>query len=323
MQKIILILTIFLSVIFLSACGVGDENKNGMVYYSASLSSYYQIESSSSNSNQQVLNIVSNNGTTSYNLTPTSTGYTFGNSNASGVITLESGQMGISFNSTSGSFIDLATVNTSSTKPPSGTYNAICDMNNISACQMTISNNQISVVEFNNSGKATTLCTNQPLKAVNSRINPNLFSFTCGVQAGTYSGVWYIAPLNVNGVSAFMVSEYNNSINANDDVTDEIAFPQQAINPNANYIYVYYALNGVTSGQAVGTSSAIFTQAGLVNSIVGTCGGAACILVPNHYFNNNPLLGFDYYSVLNATNYNLVGSDKMGIYQDSYLGFYL
>jgi hypothetical protein len=230
--------------------------------------------------------------------------------------------MGISFTSTN-SYADFATINTNRNNIPSGSYSTVCDQNNLSACIISINNNQISIVEYSVSGVPTALCNNQKLvQASSNAINPNVYSFTCGVQGGASSGTWSAIPLIVNGVTGIMISEYDASINANDNITDEIAFIQESFIPSGNYNYEYNS----SSGQG-GISSATFNNGTLINATVGSCAGAACAIIQGQYagavgLSGNPMVGFDYYSVNGTTNYNLVGNTTMNIFDDSYAGIY-
>ncbi len=310
-------------IISISGCGDG-QNSEATNYYSASFDTYYQIESSESSYS---FNIVSSSGNSLVNvpLTTTSNGYTFSASyngqSATGNIVINNGQMGISINASSNGFTDFATLNTNNNLIPDGVYTTVCDQNNISACNMVINGNTISVTEYSVSGESTILCSNQSLTNAINSVNPNLLSFSCGVQGGTYNGIWNIMPLIVNNTVAIMISEYNASINQNDNGTDEIAFPELSFMPNGSYNYVY---NPIASGQS-GISNASFSNGVLINNIVGTCDGAMCALITNQYAGiagGNSMVGFNYYSVNGQLNYNLVGNDTMNIYVDSYVGIY-
>ncbi len=320
LNRILLVLTGAVVV----ACGSGQTN-TGTNYYSAAYDTYYQIESSLVNNQESYfLNIISTgNQTNKIPLTLQSNGiFTFNtnlqNQSTTGYVLATNGNLGIAFNSTSGSYYDFASTFVNSNQLPSGSYVTVCDQNNLSACTITVNGNLISITEYNQSGSATALCANSKISKVSSsNINPYLYSFGCGVDGGSASGTWYIAPLTINGVTGFMINEYNNVINASDDGTDEIAFPQGSINPQGNYFYV---ANGILTGSAsIGT--AIFSGNTLNNPTVGNCSGAPCAIVPG-YFYNYPMSGFSYYSVNNTVNYNLVGNDTMGLYQDSYEGIY-
>lgn len=312
--------------ILISACGSGSStSSSGQVYYSASNTGHYLVESNvnPSNESQLYISVVSQNGgyVKEAPLTQVSTNnYTFSQSGASGTVTIKNGNFGISYNGTSSTWIDFATQNVGSSVP-SGNYNLICDQTNLSPCTMNISNNSVNVTEYSLTGQATTLCNNSSLSQVGSSNlnNPYLFAFTCGVNGGSSQGVWYIVPIVQNSTTGLMIGEYNAASNNNNDETDEIAFPANiAINPNGSYNYLYNG--GSLSG--VGVSTAQFTATGLINQTVGLCSGAQCALIQNQYYNNNPATGFDWYNVNSLNNYNLVGSDSMSIYQDSFEGFY-
>jgi len=194
----------------------------------------------------------------------------------------------------------------------------VCDQNNLSACTVKIANTQISIIEYSTSGVPTILCTNQTLtQASANSINPYVYSFSCAVQGGAYVGTWYVAPLIVNGITALMLSEYNASLNANNDGTDAIAFLQAAFSPNGNYNYLY----SKSATTQVGITTAVFTANTITNSISGTCNGAACAIIQGRFY-NFAMPGFAYYSVNGTTNYNVVGDDTMNIYVDSFMGFY-
>lgn len=319
--------------ISLTACGSGSFNTNGTNYYSASSTAFYQIESQSGES--AILNIITSNGNKLSNvpLTLTASGYSFSttinNDQVNGTIVLKNNLMGINITSTSGntqSFSDFATlsINTNNSPIPSGTYNTVCDRDNISACQITINNNQISITEYSISGQPTSLCTNTDMITMNGNaINPYLLSFTCAVQGNTHQGTWYIMPLVINGTTGIMIDEYNASLNAPDSATDEIAFIQDSFIPAGEYNYLY---KGIVNNQS-GISTANFTGRAINNPTVGTCAGAACSLNENQFggmlgSSGNVMIGFDYYLVNGLINYNLVGSTVMNIFVDSFSGIY-
>ena len=315
-----LLLTIF--PVLLVACGSGQTNNGGNNYYSASNTTYYQIESQTTNGASQLTFSAVSPGY-SIKQAPLTfvapNNYTYSQNGATGTVTLDNGNLGISYQSTSGAWVDFATQNTSNIALPTGSYNLICDQTNLSPCQATIANNQITITEFSQTGQATTLCQNSNITQAATSANPYLYQFSCGVNGGSITGTWYAVPLTIESTTALMLSEFSPAQNNNDDETDEIAFPiSPSINPSGAYYYLY---QGVMLG-GVGLSSAQFTVAGLVNPIVGTCSGAACALIQNQYYNNNPATGFAWYNVNQQSNYNLVGNDTMGIYQDSYEGFY-
>ncbi len=320
MKKIILSLI----PVALLGCGSGTTTSGGTVYYSASYSSNYLIESQNNNESQLLLSIIPNTGTYVYQAPLTmvsNNSYIFAQNGATGTVTFNNGNMGVSYQTSSSTWIDFATTNISNISLPSGTYNAVCDQTNLSACNITINNNNISITEFNSSGQPTVLCANKALQQVGSSnvYNPYLYSFTCGVNGGSSSGVWYAVPITINQVTGIMLSEFNPTINNNDDTTDEIAFPSSnSINPSGNYFYVY---DGGSLG-GVGVTNAQFSVAGLTNTVVGLCSGASCALVNNQIYNGIPKTGFDWYNVNNLNSYNLTGNDSMGIYQDSFEGFY-
>ncbi|MBY0379135.1 MAG: hypothetical protein K2P99_01900 [Burkholderiales bacterium] len=306
----------------LNSCGDGNATKNSASsYYSASNDTYYQLESSVNNNIESfVLNLVTNSGPiTGIPLSQTTPNhYTFIGLGGTGNVALNNGNLGISFTSTSNNWIDFATQNTTSTQIPSGVYTTICDRTNISPCVINIQNNQITINEYSTSGVATTLCHNVSINNVNNSINPFISSFVCSVGGGAKSGIWYVMPLAINTMTALMISEYNPTINANDDTTDEIAFPQNsiAILPSGTYNYLYANLNGTN-----GISSAQFSNSSILNSTIGSCAGAACAIIQGKFYNFT-MSGFDYFNVNGFNNYNFVGNNLMNIYQDSYIGFY-
>lgn len=303
----------------LLACGTGQNNSVSNNYYSASTTTYYQIESIESQLN---LNIITTSGVVSYPLTATAVNaYTFASgSTTTGTATLDNNNLGISFNNPQSTWIDFATQNISLNAIPTGTYNLICDQSNLSACQASVSNNTISITEYSITGQATTLCQNSPITSANVSFNPSSYQFNCGVNGGSSSGTWYAVPITIESTTGIMLNEFNPTTNTNNDETDEIAFPNsQAINPYGTYYYLY---NGGAISSGVGVSTAQFTSAGLVNQVVGLCSGAACALIKNQYYNNISTIGFDWYNANGMNNYNLIGNDNMRIYQDSFEGFY-
>ena len=319
--------------ILVNACGAGDDNHNGgNSYYSASSTTYYQIESQSNES--FVLNIVTNSGNSIDNipLVETVNGYTFtsivNGNNLTGTIVIKNNLLGISATNSGGtmqSFADFATTiaNTNTDSIPDGTYTTVCDLDNVSACVINITDSKISITEYSLSAQPTVLCRNAKITRAGTSINPYLQSFSCGVQGGVYSGTWYVMPLVVNGDTALMLNEYSASSNTPDSVTNEIAFIQAPFAPNGNYNYVYNGINGNQTGIA----TASFSANSLVNTIVGSCSGAACALIQGQYAGvisggGNVLSGFDYYSVNGTVNYNLVGSTIMNIFVDSFTGIY-
>jgi hypothetical protein len=188
---------------------------------------------------------------------------------------------------------------------------------------MVINNNQITVTEYNVSGNPTILCSNQPLVYPSNNGNPYLLSFSCGVQANTYRGTWYLMPLSINNETALMISEYIATSNSAYSITNEIAFLQSSFTPSGTYNYVY---NGIGLSQA-GIKMASFNNNSLINTVVGTCAGAACAIINGQYFSNsdtigNVMQGFDYYNVNGLSSYNLVGSTSMNLFVDSFSGIY-
>ena len=185
---------------------------------------------------------------------------------------------------------------------------------------MVVNNNAVTLTEYSISAQKTILCSNASLQAVSTAAeNPSAFTFNCS-NGGSVFGKWYILPMNYNNQTSLLISEYNSFVNENDDVTDEIAFlqPQNGISPRGNYTYLY---NGGSLSDGVGVSSTQFatSPASLVNPI--SCNGYLCALQKNQYYNNQPQIGFDWYTNTNGY-YNLVGSDVQNIYQDSFEGFY-
>jgi hypothetical protein len=323
-------LSILLMIIIISACGGGSNNNGSTSYYSASSATYYQIESQ--NNESFVLNIVNTGGNSINNipLVQTSIGFTFASTNSgnnlTGSIVIKNNLMGIAITSSGGAILpsaDFATTseNTNTEPLPNGTYTTVCDRNNISACTIIISGNQIYVTEYNSSGKSTTLCSNTTISQINGS-NPYLQSFVCGVQGGIYTGNWYIMPLVINGETGLMINEYKPNVNISNSVTNEIAFLQATFSPNGIYNYVY---NGI-SNNISGISTATFSSTSLINSIVGSCAGAACALIQGQYAGSsgigNVMTGFDYYNVNGIVSYNLVGSTQMNIFVDSFSGIY-
>lgn len=312
--------------IVVSSCVGGSTGVAGQNYYSASYSSYYNIQNGTgANESSLYLSIVSQ-GATQYVsnalLTPVvgaESQYEFSQNGAYGTVTIKNNNLGISYISPSSSWIDFATstANIGSTIP-NGTYNLICDQTNISPCQMVVNNNSISITEYSMTGQSTILCNNSIVQQLSNNQNPYLWAFNCGVNGGAHSGTWYLMPFTSSNQTSFLISEYNPTSNTNDDVTDEIAFTQPVaqITPSGNYSYVYTSL----SGNGVGTTSAQFATApsSIVNSI--TC-GSLCGLNVNQYYFNQSQVGFDWYTNTTSS-YNLVGSDAQKIYQDSYEGFY-
>lgn len=308
------------------SCGTGaNELLPGQNYFSASYSSYYNIQQ---NNGQSYLTIVSpsqqwlNNAfLTPIVLTANESQYTFNQGGASGIVTIKNNNLTINYTSTSSTWIDFATQNIGNSLPD-GTYNLICDQTNLSACSMTINNDNISITEYSVTGQTTTLCNNSSANKASSNLNnPYIWTFTCSVNGGSSSGIWHIMPMMSNNTTSLLIAEYNPTSNINNDATDEIAFQQPStnINPSGTYVYTY---NGGSFSGGVGTSTAMFSGATLANSIVGLCNGSACALIPNQYYNNQAKLGFDWYNVNGLNNYNLVGSDAQNIYQDSFEGFY-
>jgi hypothetical protein len=310
----------------ISSCGVGTNNEflPGQNYFSASYSSYYNIQNGSgANESNLYLSIVSQSTqyVTNVQLIPTSveSQYTFNQNNISGTVTIRNGNLGISYQSSSSAWTDFATQHISN-NIPNGTYNLICNQSNLSACQLVVNNNAITLTEYSISGQQTVLCNNASLQAIAASYeNPYLFSFNCS-NGGSIFGKWYLLPMNYNNQTSLLISEYNNSINENDDVTDEIAFvqPTTKIDPSGTYTYLY---NGGSLSGGVGISQVQFarTPASLVNPI--SCNGMLCVLNQNQYYNNQQQIGFDWYT--NTLGYyNLVGSDAQRIYQDSFEGFY-
>lgn len=328
-----LLLTIVTICLLVSACGAGDDSNNGgNSYYSASATTYYQIESKDNES--FILNIVTNSGNSIKNipLIPSQNGYTFAGiingNNLAGSIVIKNNLLGISVTNSGGSiqsFADFATTsaNTNTDSLPSGTYTTVCDQDNISACVINIVDNQISITEYSISGQPTVLCSNASITQASASINPYSWSFSCGVQGGMYSGTWSVMPLVINGATALMLSEYSPNFGISNSITNEIAFVQGAFSPNGNYNYVY---NGTINNQA-GIATTSFSNNSLINTVVGSCAGAACALIQGQYAgaigsSGNVLSGFDYYSVNGTVNYNLVGSSTMNIFVDSFSGIY-
>ncbi|MCE3268065.1 MAG: hypothetical protein K0R49_317 [Burkholderiales bacterium] len=324
------LLVIFLISILLISCGDGNTNNSTTNYYSASPNSYYQIITESQNGVESLaLSITTSTGNILDNVPLTITGlntYSFGDSttgDSNGTLILKNNQMAISVKSgTNTSFADFAIESMTNTTIPDGTYNTVCDQNNISACTVVVNNNQISITEYSVAGTPTNLCQNQTLQQTSGTQNPYLGSFSCGVQGGTNNGAWYVMPITANGVTGIMISEYNPSSTANTSITNEIAFPQAAFTPNGTYNYVY---NGISSNSGLTTAS--FSTAGLVNTVVGSCSGAACALIEGQYagsigMQGNTMTGFDYYNINGSINYNLVGSSVMNIFVDSFSGIY-
>ena len=320
MKKNLLLSLMFGISVTLVACnGDGQNNSISGNYYSASNTSYYQIESSN---NQLSLNIISTTSAASFPLTfKAVNSYTFGSGGVVGTLTMDNNNIGISFQSAQSTWIDFATLGQNlAASLPNGTYNLVCDQTNLSACQLVVNNGTVSITEYSTTGQQTQLCQNSSVTPANLNSNPNLQKFTCGVNGGSTSGTWYAQAFTIESTTGIMLNEFNPTTNSNNDETDEIAFPiSMSINPSGTYYYVYYG--GATSS-GVGSTTAQFSSAGIINSVVGLCSGAACALIQNQYYNSNTLAGFDWYNVNGLNNYNLVGNDTMGIYQDSFEGFY-
>ena len=105
-------------------------------------------------------------------------------------------------------------------------------------------------------------------------------------------------------------------------MTNAIAFSQESFTANGNYNYVYSAIQG-----SIGLATASFNAGTLMNIVVGSCAGASCAIISGEYSGGvgmpgNQMLGFSYYSVNGANNYNLVGNSQMNIFMDSYAGIY-
>ena len=309
--------------VVLIGCGNGSTNNLplGQNYFSASYSSFYNIQNGTGSGNESnlYLSVISQGDqyVTNVQLIPTSfeSQYTFNQNNISGTVTIKNGNLGISYQSSSTQWTDFATQHVGNSIP-NGTYNLICNQSNLSACQMVVNNNSVTLTEYSISAQKTILCSNASLQAVAAASeNPSVFTFNC-----SNGGKWYILPMSYNNQTSLLISEYNSFVNENDDVTDDIAFsqPQTGINPRGNYTYLY---NGGSVSDGVGISSVQFSinPAALVNPI--SCNGYLCALQTNQYYNNQQQIGFDWYTNTNGY-YNLVGSDAQNIYQDSFEGFY-
>lgn len=310
----------------LLGCGAGDNNSdNQKIYYSAAHSGYYVIESgvNPNNESQLYFSVVAQSGgyVQKAPLTMSSHGnYTFNQSNVIGTVTIKDSLLGVSYTAPSNSWIDLATSESHILSSVStGNFNLICDQTNLSACNLQITNNQITITEYSITGQATTLCSNSSLTKVPQNFsNPYLYSFNCGVNGGSSSGTWYVLPFNKNGESSIMISEFNPTSNDNSDATDELAFKLARISPSGEYKYLYNG--GSISG--VGVSTVSINQSGLINPVSGLCGGSSCALIQDQYYIDNQAVGFSWYNVNLQNNYNFTGSDIMKVYQDSFEGFY-
>lgn len=322
MKKVI---SLLITAIIITACVGESVNSNQQKYYSAAHTGYYLIESNVNPENESELyfSVVDQSSSYVYQ-TPlslvSSNNYTFKQGSTSGTVTIKNNLLGVSYSGVSDAWIDLATTtNNIESSLPNGSYNLICDQTNISACNLKILNNQITLVEFSTTGQPITLCSNSLAELVPANTgNQYLYSFTCGVNGGSSSGTWYALPINIRSEHSIMLSEYNPTSNDSSDTTDELSFPVQSINPTGTYQYLYDG--GSLSG--VGVSTASISAAGVINPIAGSCSGSACALVPDQYYLNNDAQGFAWYNVNLQNNYNLTGSDKMKVYQDSFFGFY-
>lgn len=308
--------------ILLNACNSGTTSTSSLQtnYYSGASASYYQIVKSGS-SNSLYLNIINASGYLLKNvpLNQASNGYIFntilnGESATGQVVFGNENDLAFVINSNATAYNDFATTYANSNPILDGNYVANCDQQKISACLVQVINQEITITEYTSNGTPTILCRNQPL--VNSHsINPYALSFNCTVNGGANSGIWYATPFSFNQTTAILIGEYIPSINANDNVTDDIAFPQQTIQATGNFNYTYYDLAGGSPG--INTDSKLNSTT-IVNPT--TCINGPCQIQSNGFYHYS-MLGFDYYTT-NSSNYNLVGNDAMQIYADSYVGFY-
>lgn len=329
MRKYNHLLISLLSIIGLCACG--NSTTSGTTYYSAGNDYNYQLSFTESNNIPQTITInVSGSSGVGMPLTQVSPNtYAFGSSQESALLyynPAESAYLSVAYNGQGTvPYSDFAT-NTASSNLPNGTFNTICDHSNLSPCQITINNNQISITEYTPQGQSVALCNSSTLSSASSSISPFLQTFICGTNGSTTnSGNWYLVPFTVNGVSGLMINEYNSSSLAADDTTDEIAFPAgSSINPNGSYGYIYNVIqSGQSAVNSAGVSTASLTPTTINNNITG-CNN--CLLQQNSYY-QQPLTGFDYYTTNNSqsfgTTYNVIGNDSMNLYMDSFTGFYL
>ncbi|MDD3267405.1 MAG: hypothetical protein PHC75_09545 [Burkholderiales bacterium] len=286
------------------ACGVG-ETTSGNLYYSASNSAHYVIESGINNQSESQLYISMVTQASLWKAplesVPSSivgtTSYTYNQNGISGTVTLRGGILGISYTSTNGAWIDFAAIESHiGSSIPNGNYNLICDQANLSPCTMvvqTITGVQVvTVTEFNTVGTATTLCSNSPItqSGQSNPMNPYLYSFTCSNSGGTTSGVWDLLPFTQHGVTGFMVAENNYSSNITDDSTDEIAFPQHSISPTGSYNYLYNGGIGI----GIGVNTASFSLPSGINNPTSLCSN--CGLTLGRYYNGVAATGFAWYT---------------------------
>lgn len=337
MKKLTLILLSTIISVSLVACGAGSTTNATNTYYSASSNYNYQLVFSESSGTPNGL-IIQTIGSVGQPMTLSSTAnniYSFNAGTYNGLLYFnpsESAVIGISVTGTGITpYNDFAT-NSVSTTLPNGTFNTICDLSNLSPCQISINGNSISISEFNQQGQATALCQDSTINTTPSSTNPALFSFVCGSSGSQQNaGTWYLTPFTLNGVTALMVSQFINNTVGTDNGTDFIAFPQgSSLTPTGNLGYVYSALQS-SLGYSSGISTASFTNVGnnyfITNATVGTCTGSGCALTLNSYYNYSQN-GYAWFQVYNSQsssniNYNIVGNSTMGIYMDSYTGFYL
>lgn len=324
-------------------CGNGSTT-TGTTFYSAGSDYNYtiQFESGSESNSASILSslVINTTGSTSQPIPLISVStnvYSFTSGNLSGLLYYnpsESSSIGLAFNGQGvSSYSDYAT-NAIINSVPNGTYNTICDINNISPCSIVINSSSISITEYSFAGQQVSLCSDSTINSASTASNPSNYSFICGTNGSTQNaGIWNLTPFSINGVTALMVSQYNSSISGNDDDTDSIAFPSSIpINPSGQYGYVYSVQSSQNpSSTSAGISSSSFTANSSLsiinNPTIGSCSGGGCTLNVNSYY-NYPANGFGWFQLSNSqsgvTNtYNLVGNDQMGLYMDSYSGFYL
>lgn len=322
-------LSIFLSVSALAACGVGNST-NSTTYNNAGGTQNYMLAYNESSSIPVTISInVTGSSGTPLPLTLVSSNiYSFSTGTESALMYFnsdESSMLAISFTGQGTSAaIDFAT-NAASSTLPSATYNTICDHSNLSACQVIINNNQISILEYSPQGIPTSLCTNATLTTNTTPISQYLYTFICGTNgSSSNSGTWYLTPFSINNTTALMLSEFDSANLSKSVNTDEIAFISgQSLNPGGSYGYVYNSLGGGSLTTQSGVSTAQLSPSIISNTISG-CN--LCALQQNSYY-LMPLQGFNYYGANNqqsiSTYYNLVGNDALNLYMDSYIGFYL
>lgn len=323
LNPLLLLSTVFI----ITACGTGNT-VTGTTYNDAGGTQNYMLAYESGNTPVTIsINVTGSSGSPLPLTLVSPNIYSFSTGSESALMYFnpdESAMLAISFTGQgTSSTTDFAT-NTVSSTLPTATYNTICDHSNLSACQVTINNNQISIVEYSPQGASTSLCTNATLTSNTTPISQYLYTFICGTNgSSSNAGTWYLTPFSLNNTTALMLSEFDSANLSKNINTDEIAFMSgQSLNPNGSYGYIYNSLGGASTTQS-GVSTAQLTPAIISNTISG-CN--LCVLQQNSYY-LMPLQGFNYYEANNQQTtsifYNFVGNDALNLYMDSYTGFYL